>query len=414
MPTERTSSQSALEHPRSLEHRVDRVPISEHSRILAENKSVLAKSSEGVAWQSEGAHSKAHFGKNVEGKLSGRGRMGRLPGFRIAATGSFLPPDVVTNQDLSTLGCDSDWIVQRTGIRERRRAAEGVSSSDLAYEAAMACLKQAEVAPHEVDLVVLATITPDHPTPSTACRLQERLGCVAPAFDVNAACAGFMYAMSVAGHFVASGMARRALVVGSEVMSRTVNPTDVRTYPLFGDGAGAVLLVPAEANDHTVGQSVGTHPASGFLGYTLGAEGHGGDLLCIPGGGSREPLDATKLAAGRQYFKMDGKPVFKWAVRTLVDSIRDVLSFTGIEPSEIDQFILHQANVRIIDAAMESLGCGSDRVFINLDRYGNTSAASIAIALDEAASGSRIKRGDLLLLSGFGAGLTWGTSLMYW
>ncbi len=354
------------------------------------------------------------LGSTPSGKLSGRGRMGRLAGFKVAATGSYLPPEVVTNEDLSALGCDSDWIVQRTGILQRRRADDGVASSDLAYEAALACLRHAEVDPKEVDLVVLATITPDHFTPSTACRLQDRLGCVAPAFDVNAACAGFMYAMTVAGHFVASGMSRRALVVGSEVMSRTVNPTDVRTYPLFGDGAGAALLVPS-AEVGITGSGSGTMATgSGFLGYTLGAEGYGGDLLCIPGGGSREPLDAASMSAGRQYFKMDGKPVFKWAVRTLVDSIRDVMEYTGVGVADIDQFILHQANVRIIDAAIESLECDSDRVFVNLDRYGNTSAASIPIALDEAVASSRLKRGDRVMLSGFGAGLTWGTALMNW
>ncbi len=207
-------------------------------------------------------------------KPSGRSPLGKLPGFSVAATGSYLPPQIVTNEDLRSLGCDSDWIVQRTGILERRKALDEQATSDLAYEAAIDCLKKGGMSPKDVDLVIVATMTPDHVTPSTACHLQRRLGCIAPAFDVNAACAGFMYAMVSAAQFVTSGLSKRALVVGSEVMSRTIDPSDPKTYPLFGDGAGAALLVPSTHSNRK---------PDGFLAYTLGAEGCGGEMLCIPG-----------------------------------------------------------------------------------------------------------------------------------
>jgi len=350
--------------------------------------------------------------------LSGRSKLGKLMGVKIAATGSYVPEQVVTNEDLNALGCDSDWIVQRTGIRERRRAAPGQATSDLAYAAAVDCLANANVQAEEVDLILVATITPDFLTPSTACLLQRQLGCVAPAMDINAACAGFMYGLVTAANFIKTGAAKKALIIGSEVMSNTINPSDIKTYPLFGDGAGAALLVADDtsvddSSDETSGQLAG-QLTSGLLAYTLGAEGCGGQMLCIPGGGSRAPLTAEGIDHGQQYLTMDGRGVFKWAVRVVNDSCRDCLLYAGVDFSDIDRVILHQANIRIIDSAVSDFGIPSDRVVVNLDRYGNTSAASIPIALDDANRQGLLKRGDNVLLCGFGSGLSWGTALIRW
>ena len=342
----------------------------------------------------------------VESSLSqsGRGRIGTCLGVTIAATGSYVPDQVVTNEDLAALGCDSDWIVKRTGIHQRRKAGKDQASSDLAYEAALKCLSSAGVKPSEVDLVICATMTPDHITPSTACLLQKRLGCIAPAFDVSAACSGFMYALVTGAQFVRSGSTRNALIVGCEVMSHTVNTQDIKTYPLFGDGAGAALLQPCS--------SVQTE-TTGLISFTLGSEGET-NALCIPAGGSREPTTLESLSRGRQYLSMDGRTVFKWAVRIVADSSRDVLAAAGLTSADVDLVILHQANIRIIDAAISHFDIPRERVFVNLDKYGNTSAASIPMALDDANRQGLIRRGDIVLLCGFGAGLSWGTCLLRW
>jgi 3-oxoacyl-[acyl-carrier-protein] synthase-3 len=324
-----------------------------------------------------------------------------LTGVQVLGIGSFVPPDVVRNEDLASLGCDAEWIIQRTGIRERRHAAADLATSDLGYEAATRCLEQAGVSPKQVDLIVLATMSPDSPAPSTACRLQRRLGCTAPAFDVSAACAGFMYALSTGMQYVKTGNARRVLVVGSDVMSRTVNPADKKTYPLFGDGAGAVLLGAGNADQ-------------GLVAYTLGADGNGVDHLHIPAGGTREPLTTEGLAAGRQYMSMDGRAVFKWAVRTVADSCREVLGHAGLTTNDVTWLILHQANKRILEAAASDLGMPIERVMMNLDRYGNTSAGSIPLVLDELRQQGKLNRGDHVLMSGFGAGLAWGTGIFRW
>lgn len=333
------------------------------------------------------------------GQVSGRSRLGQLTGIEIMATGSYVPEAVVANEDLAELGCDSEWIVQRTGIRQRRRASPEQATSDLALRAAEQCLQRAGASPAEVDLIVVATITPDQATPSTACHLQRALGCVAPAMDINAACAGFMYALVTAGQFVANGSAKCALVVGAEVMSRTVNPADQKTYPLFGDGAGAVLLRASE--DHS----------KGLLSYTLGAEGCGGQLLSIPSGGSRMPLTAEAIASGDHYLRMEGRSVFKWAVRVVSDSLQDCLTHAGLDIGQINLMILHQANMRIIDSAVSDFGFDRNKVFVNLERYGNTSAASIPLALDEALTSGALKPGELVMLCGFGSGLAWGTAI---
>jgi 3-oxoacyl-[acyl-carrier-protein] synthase-3 len=333
--------------------------------------------------------------------LSGRSRLGSLTGVQILATGSYVPEQIVRNEDLAELGYDADWIIQRTGIRQRRHAPPGQATSDVAYEAAVRCLKAADVSPAEVDLILLATMTPDSPMPTTACLIQQRLGCVAPALEMNAACSGFMYALVTGAQFVKTGCSRRVLVIGVDLMSRSVNPADKRTYPLFGDGGGAVLLGPGE-------------PDQGLLAYTLGSEGDHEGWLCQPAGGTREPLTPERLAAGRHLIHMEGRSVFKWAVRVLIDSSLDVLRYAPLSQQEIDWVVFHQANIRIIDAALNDLDFDRQRVIINLDRYGNTSAGSMPLALDELCLQGRIRRGDRLLLSGFGGGLSWGTAIVKW
>jgi 3-oxoacyl-[acyl-carrier-protein] synthase-3 len=337
----------------------------------------------------------------VGGESAGAHRIARLTGIQVLGSGSYAPPEIIANADLAPHGYDADWIVQRTGILERRRAATDVASSDLAYEAAVRCLDHAGVPAAEIDLIVLATMTPDSPIPSTACQLQGRLGCGGAAMDVGAACAGFMYALVTGMQFVKTGTARRVLVVGTDVMSKAINPADTKTFPLFGDGAGAVLL--GAGSDE-----------QGLLAYSLGADGRGADLLSIPGGGSREPLTSEGISAGRQFIRMEGRAVFKWAVNLLADSIRRTVAAAGLAPHDLSLVILHQANRRILDAAAESLDIPRDKLFVNLDRYGNTSAGSIPLALDEAHAAGRIQRGDAILLSGFGAGLAWGTAVLRW
>lgn len=317
------------------------------------------------------------------------------------AIGAFAPEDVVRNEDLVEFGYDPDWIVQRTGIRERRRATADMATSDLAYEAAVRCLKAAKTDPRDVDLIVLATTTPDSPMPSTACHLQRRLGVNAPAMDLQAACAGFVYALVTGMQFVKTGCCRRVLVVGADIMSRLVSATDKKTYPLFGDGAGAVLLGRGGQNQ-------------GLLSYTLGAEGEGAGLLYTPAGGTREPISTEAIAASRQFMYMDGRAVFKWAVRVIVDAIVDVLHHAELTPDDVDLLVLHQANIRIIDAAVDALGIDREKVVVNLDRYGNTSAGSIPLALCEAQQEGRLQRGDRVLLCGFGAGLAWGAAVVQW
>lgn len=340
--------------------------------------------------------------------------MGAVPGVRILGSGAFVPDNLVTNEDLAALGCDSEWIVRRTGIRQRRHATEDQATSDLCYEAAVRCLADASVSVDELDLILVATITPDHFTPSTACHLQQRLGAFAAAMDIGAACAGFMYALTTGAQFVASGNAKRVLVIGADLMSRTVDPNDKKTYPLFGDGAGAVLIGP---DDGCSADGAGVDEAnqegpSGILSYQLGSEGCGGEMLCIPAGGTRLPLTEATRSEGLQYLRMDGRNVFKWAVRVFAESAKDVLKAAQITPDELGLVVLHQANQRIIDSAVSDLGVSADKVFVNLDRYGNTSGASIPLALDEAFKEDRLRRGDYVLLCGFGSGLAWGTAVM--
>lgn len=325
-----------------------------------------------------------------------------LTGVQILGTGRYLPEQVVTNLDLQrTHGFDPDWIVNRTGIHERRFAPPHQATSDLAYHAAVRCLKAAGCEPEDVDLLVVGTFTPDMCFPSAACLVQDRLKLNCPAFDVQAACAGFAYAIATAAQFVGAGTSQRALVIGADCNSRIINPNDQKSFPLFGDGAGAVLLGPGDSHQ-------------GMVAYQLGSDGSGGDLLNRPACGSRMPPSPEALAAGLHYLTMDGRAVFKWAVRILADSSKTVMAHAGVGVSDIRWFIPHQANIRIIHAATDVLGFPREAVFKNLDKYGNTSAGSIPIALDELNQDGQIERGDLILTSGFGAGLNWGTLLWRW
>ena len=329
-------------------------------------------------------------------------RTSSLLGVQVIGCGSYVPDQVVTNADLNQrFGFDASWIEQRTGILERRHCPPGMATSDMAVEAGRRAIRAAHVDPQEVDLLVVGTFTPDYQCPSTACLVQDQLGLDCPAFDTAAACAGFMYAMITAAQFVATGNAKYALVIGADTNSRIVNPTDQRTYPLFGDGAGAVLLARGE-------------PHQGFLCYQMGSDGSGGPLLDRPAGGTKAPLTHDSLDAGSHFLKMDGRSVFKWAVRLLTDTTDLLLEKTGMSVHDISLFLFHQANVRIISSAAEQLGIPQDRVFNNLQRYGNTSGGSIPIVLDEAIQSGRIERGDTVLMCGFGAGLSWGTTLFQW
>jgi len=341
--------------------------------------------------------------ERAQGEVRGAAphRFHTLTGVQILATGAYAPKEVIRNEDLALLGYDADWIFRRTGIRERRRAASDEATSDLAYEAARRCLEAAKIDAGDIDLILLATCTPDTYMPSAACYLQRKLGCSAAAMDLNAACSGFMFALVTGAQFVKSGASRQALIVGAETMLRTVNPDDHKTYPLFGDGAGAVLLGRGDAQQ-------------GLLSYTLGTDGDGANLLYIPAGGFREPVTIDSLLAQRQYIHMEGRPVFKWAVRMVADTIRELLRDVGVTTKDVDAVVLHQANVRIIDAVANELGLASEKVIVNLEHYGNTSAASMPLVLDEACRDDRIHRGNLVLFCGFGAGLTWGAALMRW
>jgi 3-oxoacyl-[acyl-carrier-protein] synthase-3 len=323
-------------------------------------------------------------------------------GLRIVGTGSYVPDSVVTNDHLhARLGFDSDWIVKRTGILERRHALPTQATSDLCVEAAQRCLANATVKPKTVDLVVLGTFTPDMSFPSTACLVQDRMGLSCPAIEIEAACAGFMYALITAAAYVNSGASDMALVIGGDCNSRILNPDDIKTYPLFGDGAGAVLLTRGR-------------PEQGIIGYSMGSDGSGGDLLRRTACGSRNPPTPHLLAEGHHYMFMDGRAVFRWATNILTDTIKDVLAFSRLESQDVDLYIPHQANIRIINAAIDVLKIDRAKVFNNLERYGNTSAGSIPLALDEAMQEGRIQPGNLVTLSGFGAGLAWGTALMRW
>jgi len=321
----------------------------------------------------------------------------------IVAVGSYVPERVLTNADLEQLVDTSDeWITSRTGIKERRIAAATEYTSDIATKAAQQALQRAGVAADKIDLIIVATITPDMPFPSTACLVQRTLGAKhAAAFDLEAACSGFIYALEIGQQFITSRTYDTVLVIGAEKLSSIIDWTDRNTCVLFGDGAGAAIL-QNRADSH------------GLLTVCMGADGNKADLLSMPGGGSRCPATAKSVDARLHYLRMDGKETFKNAVNAMYYAAREALRRCEVDISRIKCVIPHQANRRIIDAVGERLGAQPDQVFINLHKYGNTSAASVAIALDEAVQTGRVQRGDLILLVVFGAGLTWGAAVIEW
>lgn len=321
----------------------------------------------------------------------------------ILAVGSYVPARVLTNADLEKMVATSDeWIRTRTGIRERRIAAPDEATSDLAAKAARKALANAGLAPEAVDLIITATVTPDMPFPSTACLVQEKIGARrAAAFDIEAACSGFIYGLEIGQQFVMSRTCETVLVIGAEKLSSIVDWTDRNTCVLFGDGAGAAVL------QHRPG-------AHGLLTTCLGSDGSKGNVLCVPGGGSRLPSSIETVQARQHFIRMDGRETFKNAVQAMYAAAREALDRCQLDVSRLACIIPHQANRRIIDAVAERLGARPEQLFINVDRYGNTSAASVAIALDEAVSAGRIRRGDLILLVVFGAGFTWGAAIIEW
>lgn len=326
----------------------------------------------------------------------------KLMGVQLLSTGCYLPERVVTNDELADrLGFDAEWIFQRSGILARRHASPEMATSDIAVEAARSAIQQTQASVDDVDLVIVATATPDHVGTSTACLVQAKLEFSAPAFDITAACGGFVYALATAAQFVATGASQLALVIGADCMSRIIDPQDQGTYPLFGDGAGAVLVAAGSGQQ-------------GLLSYSLGADGSGQPMLYRPMGGSRQTPDADKMQQRDHYLKMDGRAVFRWAVQALELTVTDVLKGAGLSQSDIDLYVLHQANIRILQTASEHLGIDPAKLFVNLDRYGNTTGGTIPIALDEACQQGRLARGDTIVISGFGAGLTWGTAVIKW
>lgn len=314
----------------------------------------------------------------------------------ITGLGCRVPDRIVTNEELAAFVDTSDaWIVERTGIRQRHMAADDEALSDVALPACRDALAQAGLEGKDIDLLIVATVTPDMAFPSTAAILADRLGATsAAAYDLSAGCTGFVYALAQGYGMVAGGLAKRALVVGGDLLSRILDWEDRATLVLFGDGAGAVVLE--------------TVPEQGFVGFELGADGAGGESLWLPGSGSRRFDESEK------YVKMNGREVFKFATRILVQSAEDLLAKCEVSIDDVDLYIPHQANMRIIDHATRKLGVPSDRVVINVDRYGNTSSGSIPLALADAAADGRLRPGQLVLMTGMGAGLTWGSTLIRW
>ena len=322
---------------------------------------------------------------------------------RVIGTGSAVPEKRLTNFDLEKMVDTTDeWITTRTGIKERRIATDGEYTSTFATLAAQRALDMAGVAATDLDLVILATITPDFPFPATACIVQSAIGATkAAAFDISAACSGFVYALSLADNAIRSGAAQNVLVIGAEVLSRIIDWTDRNTCLLFGDGAGAAVLTACDGDN-------------GILSTHLHSDGSYWELLYQAGCGSRNPAVPKTLDDKSIYLRMQGNEVFKLAVRAMEDAALEALAANGLAPEDIGIFIPHQANRRIVDAIGKRLGLGDGRVYVNLDRFGNTSAASIPLALDEANRAGRIKAGDVVLFDAFGGGLTWGSALLRW
>jgi len=336
--------------------------------------------------------------KNPRAKFNFLGRTCSITG-----VGSYVPARILTNAHLEKMVDTSDeWIITRTGIKSRRQAAKDEFTSDMAAHAAQRAMKKAGVTADQIDLIIVATITPDMPFPATACIVQQKIGARrAAAFDLEAACSGFIYGLEIGQQFIMSRTYDTVLVIGAEKLSSIVDWTDRNTCVLFGDGAGAAVL-QSRPNSH------------GLLTAVMGADGSKGSLIHMPGGGSRCPASVDSVAAKLHYLRMDGRETFKSAVQAMCHAAQEALRRCELDISKIKCVIPHQANRRIIDAVGKRLGATPEQLFINLDRYGNTSAASVAIALDEAVSSGKIQRGDLILMMVFGAGLTWGAAVIEW
>ena len=323
---------------------------------------------------------------------------------KITGTGSYVPKKVIKNSDFAKkLDTSDEWITERTGIKERRIAGKNETNSDLCLEAAKNALKAAGLKAKDLDMIIVATMSGDMPMPSTAAILQSKLGAKKiAAFDINAACSGFLYGLSVADSFIKTGAAKKLLLVGSEMNSTYIDWEDRKTCVLFGDGAGAVILEPTRSKTR------------GILSTSLFSDGNLWDYICVPGGGSTHPTSEKTIKDKKHYIKMRGNETFKIAVRTLEKLVINTLKDNGIKPSELSMLIPHQANLRIISATAKRLKLPMDKVALNLDKYGNTSSASIAIALDEAVRDKKIKKDDYILLEAFGGGLTWASALIKW
>lgn len=321
----------------------------------------------------------------------------------ISGVGSYVPEKVLTNYDLSkVVDTNNEWIVERTGIEERRIADKNQSASDLAIQAALKALEDAKTKPEEIDLIIVATVTPDYFFPSTACVIQSSIGATkAAAFDMSVGCSGFVYGIATGANFISSGIYKKVLVIGSEVLSKIVNWEDRNTCVLFGDGAGAVVLEECEEG-------------YGILSYELGSDGSNGESLIVPAGGSKLPTSLDTVENKLHSIHMEGRDVFKFAVRIMEKASLDAVEKAKLKLEDLDFLVPHQANIRIIDAALKKLKLGRDKACINLNRYGNMSSASIPVALDEALKEGRIKKGDNLVLVAFGAGLTWGSMVIKW
>lgn len=321
----------------------------------------------------------------------------------IIGTGSFLPDKLITNKDLEKIVDTSDeWITTRTGIKERRIADKAIASSDMGTNASLKALKAAGIGAEEIDLIIVATVTPDMNFPSTACIIQNNIKATrAAAFDVEAACSGFIYALAIAEQFVATGFYKNVLVVASECLSRFVNWKDRNTCILFGDGAGAVVISRVDKK-------------YGILSCHLGADGSGKDLLSLKAGGSRQPASLETIEKNLHSIHMEGSEVFKFAVKIMAAAANEAAKLAGLTSQDIDYLVPHQANIRIIEASAKRLGIDKEKLWINLDKYGNMSAASIPVALDEAVRAGQIKKGDHVCLVGFGGGLTWASTMIRW
>lgn len=320
----------------------------------------------------------------------------------IIGVGKYLPKKVLTNSDLEKMVDTSDeWIISRTGIKERKLASKGEATSDLAEKASREALKNAGVASGELDLIIVATITPDMPTPATACILQNQLGAKnAVCFDISAACSGFIYALTIAQQFIARGVYKNALIVGGEVLSSLTDWQDRNTCVLFGDGAGAAVLSEVKS--------------AGIISTYLGSDGAMSDLLTVPAGGSRNPATQKTIDSRSHYLKMRGNELFKIAVNTMTESAKTVLKQAGLKLENIDLVIPHQANIRILAAVANKLELPQEKFYINIEKYGNMSSASLAVALCEAVEEGKIRKGDTILLVAFGAGLVWGACIIKW